>query len=72
MTGVQTCALPIWHDREFSAMRAAITILPSSPILYRGTADQQSIQEALRQVEEDNKENARDEWEVLNEEADTK
>ena len=35
--------------------------------LYWGTADQQSIQEALRQVEEDNKENARDEWEVLKE-----
>ena len=32
-----------------------------------GTADQQSIQEALRQVEKDNKENARDEWEVLKE-----
>ena len=35
--------------------------------LYWGTADQQSIQEALRQVEEDNKENTRDEWEVLKE-----
>lgn len=35
--------------------------------LYWGTADQQSVQEALRQVEEDNKENARDEWEVLKE-----
>ena len=35
--------------------------------LYWGTADQQSIQEALRQVEEDNKENAKDEWEVLKE-----
>ena len=35
--------------------------------LYWGTADQQSIQEALRQVEEDNKENVRDEWEVLKE-----
>ena len=35
--------------------------------LYWGTADQQSIQEALRQVEEDNKENARNEWEVLQE-----
>ena len=35
--------------------------------LYWGTADQQSIQEALRQVEEDNKENTRNEWEVLKE-----
>ncbi len=30
--------------------------------LYWGTADQQSIQEVLRQVEEDNKENTKDEW----------
>ena len=35
--------------------------------LYWGTADQQSVQEALRQVEEDNKENTKDEWEVLKE-----
>ena len=35
--------------------------------LYWGTADQQSVQEALRQVEEDNKENTKDEWEVLRE-----
>ncbi len=35
--------------------------------LYWGTTDQQSIQEALRQVEEDNKENTKDEWEVLKE-----
>lgn len=35
--------------------------------LYWGTADQQSVQEALRQVDEDNKENTKDEWEVLKE-----
>ncbi len=35
--------------------------------LYWGTADQYSIQEALRQVEKDNKENIRDEWEVIKE-----
>ncbi len=35
--------------------------------LYWGTADQQAIAEALRQVEEDNRENAKDEWEVLKE-----
>ncbi len=35
--------------------------------LYWGTADRQGIEAALRQVEEDNKENSRDEWEVLRE-----
>ena len=35
--------------------------------LYWGTTDLQAIEEALRQVEEDNKENSRDEWEVLKE-----
>ena len=48
-------------------MRAAITILPSSPILSIGERQISTIQEALRQVEEDNKENARNEWEVLKE-----
>lgn len=33
--------------------------------LYWGTGDQQEIDRALRQVEEDNKENSQDEWEVL-------
>ncbi len=35
--------------------------------LYWGTTDQMAIHEALRQVEADNKENSRDEWEVLKE-----
>lgn len=35
--------------------------------LYWGTMDQQEIGEALRQVEEDNRENSKDEWEVLKE-----
>ena len=35
--------------------------------LYWGTANGQEIASALRQTEEDNKENARDEWEVLKE-----
>lgn len=35
--------------------------------LYWGTGDVQEIQAALRQVEEDNQENSRDEWEVLRE-----
>ena len=33
--------------------------------LYWGTSDKQEIQAALMQVEEDNKENSQDEWEVL-------
>jgi len=33
--------------------------------LYWGTGDQQEIDAALRQAEEDNKENSQDEWEVL-------
>ena len=37
------------------------------PHPFGGTMDQQEIGEALRQVEEDNRENAKDEWEVLKE-----
>ena len=35
--------------------------------LYWGTGDRQEVEVALRQVEEDNRENSRDEWEVLRE-----
>ena len=49
-------------------MKEALTTLLSSPIpLYWATTNQQEIAAALRQVEEDNKENSRDEWEVLKE-----
>ena len=37
------------------------------PHPFGGTMDQQEIGEALRQVEEDNRENSKDEWEVLKE-----
>ena len=52
----------------FSATKGASTNSSFQPHpLYWGTMDQQEIGEALRQVEEDNRENSKDEWEVLKE-----